>query len=101
MPPSWWISTSASLAAGADRQQTIIWNVGRKLKLPGQMVLGLIVGLWNITTEQLRSGTLSPVACRGGWHFYADDENRACCDAPSVVAGFVEQVRLRTGMIEG
>ena len=69
------------------------------------MVLGLIVEtMGDITTDQLRNGTLSlSQPAEGGWHFYADDENpeRAATLASTWSQVFVEQVRLRTGMVEG
>ena len=69
------------------------------------MVMGLVVEtVGDVTTEELRNGTLSlSQPAEGGWNFYADDKDpehaAELASAWSLV--FVEQVRLRTGMIEG
>ena len=69
------------------------------------MVLGLVVEtVGDITIEELRNGTLSlSQPAEGGWSFYADDKDpeRAAELASAWSQVFVEQVRLRTGMIEG
>ena len=69
------------------------------------MVLGLVVEtVGDITTEELHNGTLSlSQPAEGGWNFYADDKDpdRAAELASAWSQVFVEQVRLRTGMIEG
>ena len=58
----------------------------------------------DITTQELREQklTLSQPA-EGGWHFYADDKDpeRAAAFASAWSQAFVEQVRLRTGLLEG
>jgi len=69
------------------------------------MVMGMVVeAVGDVTTEELRNGTLSlsqPV--EGGWNFYADDKEpeRAAELASTWSQVFVEQVRLRTGLLEG
>ena len=69
------------------------------------MVMGLVVeSVGDITTEELRNGTLSlSQPAEGGWNFYADHENpeRAAALASAWSQIFVEQVRLRTMMLEG
>jgi len=69
------------------------------------LVMGLIVeSTGNITVEELRNGKLSlSQPAEGGWHFYADDEDpeRAAVLASAWSQTFVEQVRLRTGLLEG
>jgi hypothetical protein len=69
------------------------------------LVMGLIVeSTGDITIEELRNGKLSlSQPAEGGWHFYADDEDaeRAAALASAWSQVFVEQVRLRTGLLEG
>ena len=69
------------------------------------LVIGLVVETTReITPEELRNGKLSlSQPAEGGWHFYADDENpeRAAALASAWSQVFVEQVRLRTGLLEG
>ena len=69
------------------------------------MVMGLVVEtVGDVTTEELRNGTLSlSQPAEGGWNFYADDKDpeHAAELASAWSQVFVEQVRLRTGMIEG
>lgn len=69
------------------------------------MVLGLVVEtVGDITTEELRNGTLLlSQPAEGGWSFYADDRDpeRAAALASAWSQMFVEQVRLRTMMLEG
>ena len=69
------------------------------------MVMGLVVEtVGDVTTEELRNGTLSlSQPAEGGWNFYADDKDpeHAAELASACSQVFVEQVRLRTGMIEG
>lgn len=69
------------------------------------MVMGLVVEtVGDITTEELRNGTLSlSQPAEGGWNFYADDKDpeRAATLASAWSQVFVEQVRLRTMMLEG
>jgi capsular polysaccharide biosynthesis protein len=69
------------------------------------LVMGLIVeSTGDITLEELRNGKLSlSQPAEGGWHFYADDEDpeRAAALASAWSQVFVEQVRLRTGLLEG
>ena len=69
------------------------------------IIIGLIVeNTGNFTAEELRNGKLSlSQPAEGGWHFYADDENpeRAAALASAWSQVFVEQVRLRTGLLEG
>jgi len=69
------------------------------------LVLGLVVETaGDITTQELRAGTLSlSQPAEGGWHFYADDMNpeRAAMLASTWSQVFVEQVRLREGTVNG
>lgn len=69
------------------------------------MVIGMVVeGVGEITTEELRNGTLSlSQPAEGGWNFYADDRDpeRAAALASTWSQAFVEQIRLRTGLLEG
>ena len=69
------------------------------------MVMGLVVEtVGDTTAEELRNGTLSlSQPAEGGWNFYADekDPERAAELASAWSQVFVEQIRLRTGMIEG
>lgn len=69
------------------------------------MVMGMVVeAVGEITAEELRNGTLSlSQPAEGGWSFYADDKDpeRAATLASTWSQVFVEQVRLRTGLLEG
>ena len=69
------------------------------------MVMGLVVETVGDTTiEELRNGTLLlSQPAEGGWNFYADDRDpeRAAELASAWSQVFVEQVRARTGMLEG
>jgi capsular polysaccharide biosynthesis protein len=69
------------------------------------MVMGMVVEVTgDITTEELRSGTLLlSQPSEGGWNFYAKDKDpeRAATLASTWSQVFVEQVRLRTGMLDG
>jgi capsular polysaccharide biosynthesis protein len=69
------------------------------------LVIGLIVeSTGTITAEELRNGKLSlSQPAEGGWNFYADDGDpeRAAALASAWSQTFVEQVRLRTGLLEG
>lgn len=69
------------------------------------LVLGLVAEeVGDITTEELRTGTLSlSQPAEGGWNFYADDKDpeRAAVLASTWAQVFVEQVRLQTLMLEG
>ena len=69
------------------------------------MMMGMVVeAVGDITTEELRNGTLSlSQPAEGGWNFYADDKDpeRAAELASAWSQVFVEQVRLRTGLLEG
>lgn len=69
------------------------------------MVMGLVSeAVGGATPEELRSETLSlSQPAEGGWNFYADDHDpeRAAALASSWSQVFVEQVRLRKGMLEG
>ena len=69
------------------------------------MVMGMVVEeAGDITTEELRNGMLSlSQPAEGGWNFYADDKDpeRAAELASTWSQVFVEQVRLRTGLLEG
>jgi hypothetical protein len=69
------------------------------------LVIGLIVeSTGTISAEELRNGKLSlSQPAEGGWNFYADDEDpeRAAALASAWSQTFVEQVRLRTGLLEG
>jgi capsular polysaccharide biosynthesis protein len=69
------------------------------------MVMGLVVEtVGDITAEELRNGTLSlSQPAEGGWNFYADDKDpeRAAELVSTWSQVFVEQVRLRTMMLEG
>lgn len=91
-----------------DRQQFYyLERETRKLEeiARSDMVMGLVVeAVGDITTEQLRNGTLSlSQPAEGGWNFYADDKDpeRAAALASAWSQVFVEQVRLRTMMLEG
>ena len=69
------------------------------------MVMGMVVeAVGDINTEELRNGTLSlSQPAEGGWNFYADakDPERAAELASTWSQIFVEQVRLRMGLLEG
>ena len=69
------------------------------------MVMGMVVeSVGDITTEDLQNGMLShSQPSEGGWNFYADDEDpeRAAKLASAWSQIFVEQIRLRTGLLEG
>ncbi|HKF94359.1 MAG TPA: hypothetical protein VKB96_07110, partial [Gammaproteobacteria bacterium] len=69
------------------------------------LVLGLVVeSTGDITIQELRNGKLFlSQPAEGGWHFYADDKDpeRAAALASAWTQVFVEQVRLRTGLLEG
>ena len=69
------------------------------------LVLGLVVeATGDITIEELQNEKLSlSQPAEGGWHFYADDKDpeRAAALASAWSRAFVEQVRLRTGLLEG
>jgi capsular polysaccharide biosynthesis protein len=91
-----------------DRQQFYyLERETRKLKeiAWSDMVMGLVVEtVGDITIEELRNGTLSlSQPAEGGWNFYADDKDpeRAAELASTWSQVFVEQVRLRTMMLEG
>jgi capsular polysaccharide biosynthesis protein len=91
-----------------DRQQFYyLERETRKLKeiAWSDMVMGMVVeSVGDITTEDLRNGTLSlSQPAEGGWNFYADDKDpeRAASLASTWSQVFVEQVRLRTGLLEG
>lgn len=91
-----------------DRQQFYYMErETRKLKeiARSDLVMGLVVEMvGDITTEQLRNGTLSlSQPAEGGWNFYADDKDpkRAAALASAWAQVFVEQVRLRMGLLEG
>jgi capsular polysaccharide biosynthesis protein len=91
-----------------DRQQFYyLERETRKLEeiARSDLIMGLIVETTeDITTEELRNGKLSlSQPAEGGWNFYADDEDpeRAAALASAWSQAFVEQVRLRTGLLEG
>ena len=91
-----------------DRQQFYyLERETRKLKeiAWSDMVMGMVVeSVGGITTEELRNGTLSlSQPAEGGWNFYADDKDpeRAASLASTWSQVFVEQVRLRTGLLGG
>lgn len=91
-----------------DRQQFYyLERETRKLEeiASSDLVLGLVAEeAGDITLEDLRDGTLSlSQPAEGGWHFYADDKDaeRAALLASTWSQVFVEQVRLRTGLLEG
>ena len=91
-----------------DRQQFYyLERETRKLKeiAWSDLVMGLIVeSTGDITIEELRNGKLSlSQPAEGGWHFYVDDTDpeRAAALASAWSQVFVEQVRLRTGLLEG
>ena len=69
------------------------------------MVIGMVVeAVGDVTIEELRNGTLLlSQPAEGGWNFYADDKDpeRAAAFASTWSQMFVEQVRLRTGLLEG
>jgi capsular polysaccharide biosynthesis protein len=69
------------------------------------LVMGLVVeSVGDVTLEELRNGTLSlSQPAEGGWNFYADDRDpeRAAELASAWSQVFVEQIRLRTGLLEG
>jgi capsular polysaccharide biosynthesis protein len=69
------------------------------------MVMGMVVeSVGGITTEELRHGTLSlSQPAEGGWNFYAEDKDpeRAATLASAWSQVFVEQIRLRTGLLDG
>ena len=69
------------------------------------MVMGMVIeAVGDITTEELHNGTLLlSQPAEGGWNFYADhqDPERAAELASAWSQVFVEQVRLRTGLLEG
>jgi capsular polysaccharide biosynthesis protein len=91
-----------------DRQQFYyLERETRKLKeiAWSDMVMGMVVeAVGDSTAEELRNGTLSlSQPAEGGWNFYADDKDpeRAAELASAWSQIFVEQVRLRTGLLEG
>lgn len=91
-----------------DRQQFYyLERETRKLKeiAWSDMVMGIVVEtIGDITTEELRNETLSlSQPAEGGWNFYADDKDpeRAAEIVSIWSQAFVEQVRLRTMMLEG
>lgn len=91
-----------------DRQQFYyLEREARKLEeiAWSDLVMGLIVeSTGDITIEELRNGKLSlSQPAEGGWNFYADDADpeRAAALASAWTQVFVEQVRLRTGLLEG
>jgi hypothetical protein len=58
----------------------------------------------DVTVQELRDQKLSlSQPAEGGWHFYAKDQDpkRAAAFASVWSQTFVEQVRLRTGLLEG
>jgi hypothetical protein len=66
-----------------------------------QMVVEETGGL---TAQELHESKLFlSQPAEGGWHFYAEDENpeRAAAFASTWSQSFVEQVRLRSGLLEG
>jgi uncharacterized protein involved in exopolysaccharide biosynthesis len=69
------------------------------------LVMGLVVeSVGDVTIEELLNGTLSlSQPAEGGWNFYADDRDpeRAAELASAWSQVFVEQIRLRTGLLEG
>ena len=69
------------------------------------MVMGMVIeAVGDVTTDELRNGTLSlSQPAEGGWNFYANDEDpeRAATLVSTWSQVFVEQVRLRTGLLEG
>ncbi len=69
------------------------------------LVMGLVVeSVGDVTTADLRNGILSlSQPAEGGWNFYADDRDpqRAAELASAWSQVFVEQIRLRTGLLEG
>ena len=69
------------------------------------MVMGMVIeAVGDVTTDELRNGTLSlSQPSEGGWNFYAndDDPERAATLVSTWSQVFVEQVRLRTGLLEG
>jgi capsular polysaccharide biosynthesis protein len=69
------------------------------------MVMGMVVQeVGEVTEQELRNGTLLlSQPAEGGWNFYADDRDpeRAAQLASTWSQVFVEQVRLRTMMLEG
>jgi hypothetical protein len=69
------------------------------------MIMNVIVEKsGDITTQELRDQKLSlSQPAEGGWHFYAEDQDpqRAASFASTWSQAFVEQVRLRTGLLEG
>ncbi len=91
-----------------DRQQFYyLERESRKLEeiAWSDLVMGLVVeSVGDVTIEELRNGTLSlSQPAEGGWNFYADDRDpeRAAELASAWSQVFVEQVRLRTGLLEG
>ena len=69
------------------------------------MVMGMVIeAVGDITTDELRNGALLlSQPAEGGWNFYANDKDpeRAATLASTWSQVFVEQVRLRTGLLEG
>jgi len=58
----------------------------------------------NVTTEELRNGALLlSQPAEGGWNFYAEDKDpeRAAALASRGSQVFVDQVRLRMGLVQG
>ena len=91
-----------------DRQQFYyLERETRKLEAIAwsDLVLGLVAEtVGDITAEDLRNGTLIlSQPAEGGWNFYADDRDpeRAAELASIWSQVFTEQVRLRTGLLEG
>lgn len=90
-----------------DRQQFYyLERETRKLKeiAWSDTVLDAIAKTNSITSQELRNGKLSlSQPAEGGWHFYAHDEDpeRAAALASAWSQGFVEQVRLQTGKLDG
>src|SRR5215211_5969827 len=91
-----------------DRQQFYyLERETRKLEeiARSDLVMGLVLETnAEFTIEELQNGKLSlSQPAEGGWNFYADDEDpeRAAALASAWSQVFVEQVRLRTGLLEG
>jgi capsular polysaccharide biosynthesis protein len=91
-----------------DRQQFYyLERETRKLEeiASSDLVMGLVLeSVGDVTIEELRNVMLSlSQPAEGGWNFYADDRDpeRAAELASAWSQVFVEQVRLRTGLLEG
>jgi len=69
------------------------------------MVMALVVEtVGNVTTEELRNGALLlSQPAEGGWNFYAQDKDpeHAAALASTWSQVFVDQVRLRAGLVQG